>query len=311
MLRNGSLSPNFLLQILLALPFLLLGACSQFAWRPASLAVERGWSETGKELVQTEVMYEERNSWNPMMGTRLKRNYKTKFRIYDLSGTPDPKGDPPIYNHEAAHWTLPGSVYYHSTTGRLFWIQGLDDQYGGNSRVPSVWSPQGYHSFDPSRFLTAEQTVLHFIPSPDGGTAALLLGKTDPNLEIHSPKLILADTNGRSSTDDRNYFETALSEWKEVPTFQIRWSQDSSKIYLRLGGEVVQITRKDGKISKAKEFPRCFSPPTNFGPVGISPAGSGGDSSKERQLEPAPFRNYSDRPMVKHTDQIRDCIKTE
>ncbi|EQA38207.1 putative lipoprotein [Leptospira inadai serovar Lyme str. 10] len=300
-----------LIQITCLLSTFLFASCSRMLWRPAGLAIERGWSETGKELVQTEVTYEERFSWNPLAGTSQKRNYKTKFRIYDLTGTPDPKGESPIYNYEAAHWTLPGSVYYHSSTARLFWIQGVNDEYGGNTRTPSVWSPHGFRSFEPKQFLSNEQTILRFVPSPDGGTAALLIGKVDESLEIVSPKLILADTNGQSSSLDKGYSENLLSEWKEIPTYQLRWSADSSSIYLRLGEHVVKITRRDGKLVKANEFPRCFFPPTNFGPVGISPAGTGGDSSKARELEPAPFRNYSDRPMVKYTDRIRDCSLTK
>ncbi len=290
----------------LLLPFLFL-FCSQIRWRPAGLAIERGWSETGKNLVQTEVMYEEKDAWNPLTGTTLKKNYHTKFRIYDLTDSPDPNGEPPIYSYETDSWTMPGSVYYHSETSRLFWVQGTNDDYGSQTRFPSVWSPKGFHSFLPKNFLREGQTVLHFVPSPDGGTAALLIGKTDSSLEIQSPVLILADTNGQSSSLDSGYSEFPLEDWKETPDYKIRWSENSNLLYIRLNNRVYSAKAKSKKLEEPKEFPSCFSPPSNFGPVGISPPGSGGDSDFSRDLEPPPFKRYRDKPFVKTVLKIRDC----
>ncbi|MFB5649167.1 hypothetical protein ACE5IS_00865 [Leptospira wolffii] len=285
----------------------LIMSCSQMSWRPAGLAVERGWSENGQNLVQSEVLYEEKDSWNPLTGTTLKKNYKTKFRIYDLSETPNPEGDPPIYSYQVESWVLPGSVYFHSATNRLFWIQGSNDQYGGTERFPAVWSPKGFHSFEPNQFLQKDKTILHFVPSPDGGTAAFILGNTEASPEIRSAVLILADTNGRSSSSDIRYSEFSLPDWQETPDHKIRWSEKSDTLYVRIKDKVFIAKSKSKKLEEAKRFPSCFSPPSNFGPVGISPAGSGGDSDIRRDLEPPPYKKFRDAPMVGTTLKIRDC----
>ncbi|TGK01222.1 hypothetical protein EHQ53_09120 [Leptospira langatensis] len=290
----------------IALPILLI-SCSQIRWKPASLAIERGWSESGKNIVQTEVLYEEKEPWNPLTGTTIKKNYRTKFRIYDLNEPQKIDGDPPIYSYEINSWTLPGSVYFHSETNRLFWIQGSNDEYGSVDRFPAVWSPKGFHSFDPKGFLKEGQTILHFVPSPDGGTAALILGILDANLEIQSPTLVLADVNGQSSSLDSSYSEFVLKEWNETPEYRIRWSEDSSVLFVRVKDAVFKAKEKAKKLEQAKEFPRCFFPPSNFGPVGISPAGSGGDSDRKRDMESPPFKRYKDKPFVRNISQIRDC----
>lgn len=293
--------------IALSLFYIAFLSCSQILWRPAGLSVERGWSENGKNLVQTEVLYEEKDSWNPLMGTSLKKNYKTKFRIYDLGGEPDPAGDPPIYSYEIDSWVLPGSVYFHSATSRLFWIQGKNDEYGGPERIPEVWSPQGFHSFDPKNFLPKSKSVLQFVPSPDGGTAAFVLGDLSDSPEIRSAVLVLAETNGRSSSSDSAYSEFDLPEWQETPEYKIRWSEKSDSLYVRIKDRVYLAKPKTKKLEEAKEYPSCFSPASNFGPVGISPAGSGGDSDMRRNLEPPPYRKFRDKPKVKTPLKIRDC----
>ncbi|TGL63503.1 hypothetical protein [Leptospira sarikeiensis] len=286
---------------------LLLLQCSQIQWRPASLAVERGWSETGKNIVQTEVIYEEKDAWNPLSGTTHKKNYRTKFRIYEISGPGNDSGDPPIYSYEIGSWALPGSVYFHSATNRLFWIQGSNDEYGGAVRSPGVWSPKGFHSFEPKNFQKEGQTIFQFVPSPDGGKVAIIFGTLGSDLQIGSPTLILADVNGQSSTYDKYYFEYPLTRWEETPEFRIRWSETSNHLYVRIGDSVFRTNEKSKKLEIAKEFPVCFYPASNFGPVGISPGGSGGDSDIGRDMEPPLYKRYKDKPFVKSLSQIKDC----
>ncbi|MGJ4786955.1 hypothetical protein [Leptospira koniambonensis] len=295
------------MKILLILLPLLIFHCSQIQWRPASLAVERGWSETGKNIVQTEVIYDEKDAWNPLNGTTHKKNYRTKFRIYEISGPGNDSGDPPIYSYEIGSWTLPGSVYFHSATNRLFWIQGTNDEYGGSIRFPAIWSPKGFHSFEPKNFQKEDQTIFQFVPSPDGGKAAIILGKLRSDLGIETPTLIIADVNGQSSSYDRSYFEFQLTKWEETPEFRIRWSENSNLLYIRVQDQVFKTNEKSKKLEEAKEFPVCFYPASSFGPVGISPGGRGGDSDIARDMEPPPYKRYKDKPLVKSLNQTKDC----
>ncbi|PJZ71604.1 hypothetical protein CH373_02905 [Leptospira perolatii] len=286
---------------LLFLNFILIN-CSYLQWRPASLAIERGWSENGNHVVQTEVIYEERDAWNPLTGTTHKRNYGTKFRIYLINDKAKGDGSPPIFTKEVSSWTLPGSVYFHSASSLLFWIQGKNDEYAGKSRFPAIWSPELSIDQDLSSILLAGETVLQFVPAPDAELAALILGKVDPSLEILSPRLVFWNVKDRKTLTS-----ISLNSWKEVPNYRIRWSVNSKTLYLRMEDKVSKAENDFHSLSKASEFPLCFFPPTNFGPVGISPAGSGGDTSFDRKIEPPLFKKFEKVPMISDVGRIRDC----
>lgn len=101
---------------------LFLG-CSSIFWREARL--ERTQTSFPGGKVFAEVLYEERDSWNPLMGTTQKRNYKTEISFSISGENPSEKNCGTL-----SSWTLPNQLEYRPGLDRFYWIQGTNDEYG-------------------------------------------------------------------------------------------------------------------------------------------------------------------------------------
>ncbi|TGM03421.1 hypothetical protein EHQ76_09390 [Leptospira barantonii] len=272
-----------------------LSSCSFLTWKNSSLSLERGWSSSGKEVVQLETLYQEKDSWNPLMGTTLKRNYHSMIRIFDPIQSSQPVNQIPF-----SSWILPGTVYYHSDTKSVYWIGGKDDEYGSYSRIPSGIDLSNKKELTLSSYLAPGQVAIQLIPSPDGNSLALVVAVLDNDLEFLKPELVWLSKNGDSEFKPTS--KTNLPEWKETPVHKIRWSSKSDKIYIQVSESVFFLTNGKDRFEKASEFPVCFTPSTSFGPVGISPS----DESPS-PMEKNPRRSFSDSPKTTNVRQIRDC----
>ncbi|MBM9501521.1 hypothetical protein JWG44_14805 [Leptospira sp. 201903071] len=275
----------------------LIPSCSFLIWKNSSLSLERGWSSSGKEIVQTEVLYEEKDSWNPLSGTTLKRNYRSVIRIFDPARSSNPVEEIPF-----SSWILPGTVYYHSSTGALYWIGGTDDQYGSFVRIPSAFNLSEKKEISISTHLKPDQVVLQIIPSPDGNSVVMITAATDADLEFLQPELlwISRGSDGLLQPTSR----IPLPEWKETPSYRLRWSDKSDRIYIQISEFVYTIRKEKPILQKTNEFPLCFYPPTSFGSVGISPS-----DQNQTKMEPNPFLSFSDLPKIQNPKKPRDCSR--
>lgn len=282
------------LPLISVIPF-FIASCSFLTWKNSSLSLERGWSSSGKEVVQMETLYEEKDSWNPLMGTTLKRNYHSMIRIFDPV-----KSSKPVDQIPFSSWILPGTVYYHSDTKSVYWIGGKDDEYGSYSRIPFGINISDKKEFSLSSNLEPGQVAIQLIPSPDGNSLALVAAVLDNDLEFLKPELFWLSKNGDSEFKPTSKVD--LSEWKETPIHKIRWSAKSDRIYIQISESVFILSKGKNRLEKAAEFPLCFTPATSFGPVGISPS-----DENPSPVEKNPIRTFSDSPKIKNAKQIRDC----
>ncbi|RHX77613.1 hypothetical protein EHQ05_10450 [Leptospira yasudae] len=285
----------FALQSLVLSSALLSCSCSFLVWKNSSLSLERGWSSSGKEIVQMETLYEEKDSWNPLMGTTLKRNYRSLIRIFDPNVASQPLEQIPF-----SSWILPGSVYYHSGSKSVYWIGGKDDEYGSFSRIPAGIRLADKQNIPFSLYLQPGQIPIQLVPSPNGNSLALIVAVLDNDLEFLKPELIWLDRNEDSSLSANARID--LPEWRETPGHRIRWSERSDKIYIQISESVFTVHPGKKNLQKAVEFPICFAPPTSFGPVGVSPSSENATSVEKNKAS-----SFSDSPKIRNTNQIRDC----
>ncbi|MCG6192155.1 hypothetical protein LFX25_02715 [Leptospira sp. FAT2] len=284
----------FFFAIIAAIPSFLTD-CSFLVWRNSSLSLERGWSSSGKEIVQMETLYEEKDSWNPLMGTTLKRNYRSLIRIFDPTASSEPLEQIPF-----SSWILPGSVYYHSGSKSVYWIGGKDDEYGGFSRIPAGIRLVDKQNIPFSLYLQPGQTPIQLVPSPNGNSLALIVAVLDNDLEFLKPELIWLDRNEDSSLSANARID--LPEWRETPGHRIRWSERSDKIYIQISESVFTIYSGKKDLQKAAEFPICFVPATSFGPVGVSPSNENPSRMEKNQI-----KTFSDFPKINRISRIRNC----
>ncbi|MBM9576311.1 hypothetical protein JWG45_04000 [Leptospira sp. 201903070] len=275
--------------------FFLFPSCSFLIWKNSSLSLERGWSSSGKEIVQTEVLYEEKDSWNPLSGTTLKRNYRSVIRIFD----PD-RSSKAVEEIPFSSWILPGTVYYHSATGALYWIGGKDDQYGSFARIPGAFNLNEKREISISKDLRPGHVVLQLTPSPNGNSVVMITASTDEDLEFLQPELLWISRTKEGS--QQLTARVPLLEWKETPSYRLRWSNQSDRIYIQINESVYTLQKEKSVLQKTKEFPLCFYPPTSFGSVGISPT-----DRNQTKMEPNPFLSFSDLPKIQNPKKIRDC----
>ncbi|WP_125179525.1 hypothetical protein [Leptospira ellisii] len=273
-------------------------SCSFLVWRNASLTLERGWSSSGKQIAQTEVLYQEKDSWNPLQGTSLKRNYNSIIRIFDPE-----RSASPVEEIRFSSWILPGSVYYHTDTDSLYWIGGRDDEYGSFSRVPSGFDLKRRLDLSFSGYLEPGEVPIQLVPSPNGFGLAMIVAVTDNDLEFLKPELVLLERKSGAGIGIVPVVSTRirLPDWKETPGYRIRWSADSSLLYIQILEFVYAFRGGQKTLETAKRFPLCFSPPTSFGAVGIAPS-----TETKSTIEP-PFRRFSDEPSIRSVNEIRNC----
>ncbi|TGK36419.1 hypothetical protein EHQ12_10320 [Leptospira gomenensis] len=280
----------------MSISFLQFCSCSFLIWKNASLTLERGWSSSGKRITQTEVLYQEKDSWNPLTGTSLKRHYNSIIRIFD----PDLSAAP-VDEIRFPSWILPGSVYYHSETETLYWIGGRDDEYGSFYRIPTGFDLKRRQDLSFEQYLEPGEIPIHLVPSPNGLKIAMIVAVTDEDLEFLKPELVVVERKSDATAQRNVGTRVLLSEWKETPAYKIRWSADSSVMYIQILESVFSLHIGENSLKRAKKFPQCFSPPTSFGAVGISA------STQTKTVLEKPDRVFTDSPYVRSATEIKDC----
>ncbi|MCC5815111.1 MAG: hypothetical protein JJT78_10170 [Leptospira sp.] len=211
------------LAVLFALP---LVACSSLFWRSASLPPETLISGNSQLIYQ--VVYLERDSWNPMMGTTIKKSYQTRVTLQDKKDSQAIKELPNINS-----WILPGKMTYVSETDSLFWIQGIDDEYGTLQRKAGIAQNIRTKGFSETKFWEGEKELIHLTPSPNGDKVAFVFTRSNSS---GMPETFLTVWNHK--TEEKPTQNHKLPTWDESdgspnPNYDLIWrSNDSLNVKL-------------------------------------------------------------------------------
>lgn len=158
--------------IFILISTLPLAACSSLFWRSASLPPTS--QDSGNTRLTYQVVYLERDSWNPLMGTTVKKSYQTRISLQDLGDSQSVKELPNLNS-----WVLPGKMYYNSSSDRLFWIQGVDDEYGTLHRKAGIAYDVRTQGLSRTKFWDSEKELIHISPSPDGSRVGYIFTKVN------------------------------------------------------------------------------------------------------------------------------------
>ncbi|MCZ8156315.1 MAG: hypothetical protein O9264_09380 [Leptospira sp.] len=276
------------LPILLVSTLALTLTCSQMIWREAYLQKEVSTS-SDRAAVTVQVRYQEKDSWNPLNGTTDKKNYTSKIELLELDG----KTVKIKKTWEIPSWTLAESVFFHPESHSLILLHGKNDEYGSFHQKLSVY-PEAGNSF--SYPATPENLVIFQIsPSPNGKQIAMITAISDENWEFSEFELRILDP---ATTLAKSY---PLSFWTALPLYGMRWSSDSSVLFVRTPDRILTVA--DGNLGQSKYFPDCFSPSTSYGKNAFT------DSFIESE-SPLSIRlgsKKADPKMIGSIDQIRPC----
>ena len=200
---------------LFGLFFLTLNACSSLFWRSGQLPTES--VKSGIAELEYTVIYLERDSWNPLNGTTIKKSYQTKLQLF-----PSGKKSPGLELANLASWTLPGLVAYNSKSDRLFWVQGINDDYGTFIRKLGFADSVSSKGFKDAIFFEANQQIWNLSLSSDGTKAAFIVSDMGEDLLSKNPRL------GIWTVGEHQPKLSPLPIWMDAPDFKIRWNTNDS-----------------------------------------------------------------------------------
>lgn len=210
----------------LAIPFLIPLACSSLFWRSAQLPPET--TRSGNAIVTYQVVYLERDSWNPMMGTTVKKSYQTRITLTDRKDSSAVKELPNV-----SSWILPGKLKYSSESDKMFWIQGVDDEYGTLNRKAGIAENVRTQGFSQTKFWEDERELIHLSPSPNGERVAFIFTRTNSQGIMET---FLAVWN--HNTEDKPGSIHKIEMWDESdgsedPPYDLIW-KDSSTLTVKM-----------------------------------------------------------------------------
>ena len=125
-----------------------------FFWHSAKPAQVAVWYESTRSgaprdrFVALTMSYQEKNSFDPLAGTTVKRDYRTRLRLLDV--VPGAGGDAKISEGaqtsrwpEFPGWILETSVFRAGPAGGLWFVGGENNHYGGPERALYFLSADG------------------------------------------------------------------------------------------------------------------------------------------------------------------------
>jgi len=163
------------------------------------------------------------------MGTTLKKSYETR-----LTYIGEGRSTQEIF--KISSWVLPGMLFYQEEGKRLFWIQGVNDEYGTMARKAGYI--ENFLSSSQIRYWEDEKELLELQPSPDGRRIAYIyrresspfiyeyfLAVWNPGKE-NAPSFIQKVRFWDESQDPKN------------PQYRLLWN-GNSKLRVRMGKEEI------------------------------------------------------------------------
>jgi hypothetical protein len=278
---------KFPIAALTSLPLFLL-SCSQMIWKESNLLPEVSPSNANTAIL-VEVHYKEKDSWNPLNGTTDKKDYRTEIKLVQ----PKPDSSLVLKTWDIPSWALADSVFYHPENKTLILLQGKNDEYGTFGQKLSVY-PETKPAF--SYPATPENLVIFQIsPAPNGKLIALITALSDDKWEFSEFELRILDPE----TQKVSVFP--LSFWTALPLYGMRWSGDSSSLFVRTPDQVLAL--KQDKLTRVATYPECFTPSTTFGKLAFK------ESFVESQnpLVVKIGERLPEAKMVSSLDRIRTC----
>jgi hypothetical protein len=261
--------------------FLFVVSIFQFcsSWKKSELPHVVSWSDTSNELLVYKIVFEEKESWNPMMGTTDKSNYTTFLKI--LQYEPSRSAFTLLMDKQIGTWVLPYNVFWKSGANEIFLIMGSDkDGYGTENRRIAIYN----RSTDQLETIWESEQgryLWRIVPSPDYKSIAFITSESAASTK--RPELHI--------WQDKKIISANLKSWLDSPVFGISWEKNSKSLFVRRDSEVekVEIRPESLVFSKSTLFPDCFFPGTSFG-SSISP--------NKKELQMIDFFNISTYKLV-------------
>jgi hypothetical protein len=92
--------------------FIFLNSCTSLYWKESKLTPEFFFSSSKKNVLYSRIHFSEKNSWNPLDGTSLKKNYTTHFKLGKILIN---KKLELTKTFEYESWILPESINFSDT----------------------------------------------------------------------------------------------------------------------------------------------------------------------------------------------------
>lgn len=235
----------FFCTAILFLASALFPNCSSLVWREAPGENQTAFV-SGNEFVEIHLSYEEKNSWNPLDGTTLKRNYTSTFRLLTVQNESVNVG-PELFTFQG--WVRSDSVYPINTR-RIIFIGGENDEYAGNEHAIYI----NANGTATSLMDSSNGKIVQCIPSGDGRRLVFLIDTGTDAYVLRAGELSESSLN--------------LFEWQTeiLPAAGPTWSLDGDTIYIQnAGGDVIEVDAKTGSRNATRSFPACFHPATSMG----------------------------------------------
>lgn len=227
------------------------------AWKKSELPPTVSWSESASQLVVYQIRFQEKESWNPLMGTTYKENYTTILMVLQYNKKADQFSL--LVEKIFPSWVLPGSVFWKSSSREIWMILGIDkDGFGTEGRRIIRFS------LDSGQMETIWETengkyLWSILPSPNGESLAFITSESATGMDK-------AELN---IWKNKKIISTSIVPWIDSPTYRLSWEKNSTSIFLKRDLEVTRmdITSNSFKSSRATQFPDCFYPGTAFGSI--------------------------------------------
>lgn len=206
---------------------LALNACSSLFWRIGKLEPETVSSH--KSILEYTVVYLERDSWNLLNGTTIKKSYQTELVLY-----PNGKSDDGKKLANLNSWTLPGLVSYNSNKDVLVWVQGMNDEYGTYLRKLGYAKSVSSQGLKNAIFYEPNQQIWNLTLSDNADTIAFITSKYGDDLVIQKPQLAVWNILQAAPT----LYD--LPNWLDSPDYKLLWK--SERLIVSLGSKTLTWT---------------------------------------------------------------------
>jgi hypothetical protein len=204
--------------LILVFPFV---SCSMIFYRPAIMPREATIPLTSDEKAwELELRYEERDSFFPLSGTTIKKNFSTT--IYPSSGEPFSFGK----------WIHPWKAT--NSKDQLIGLLGLEDEFGTMNRVLAILEKNK----SPKIISSKGKIVPEFAISNNGTQFAWVEGDPTGPEGWENLELILSDSQGQIQ------FRTPVSQWMEGPDFGLVYNPSKSTFTYRMDGVSLKSSSK-------------------------------------------------------------------
>ncbi|HMV43604.1 MAG TPA: hypothetical protein PK079_00120 [Leptospiraceae bacterium] len=226
-----------------AISILFLSSCSSLFWRDARLLPTLSFSENGKGIAYIQTHYQEKDSWNPLNGTSLKKNYTTQISLADIQNDLSLKKNTDL--ERFSFWILPQSLFYNEARGILAFIQGLDqNEYATPNKTVSIHNIKTKITTDLLKGKSEIKTPLAIALSSDASQIAIVSGEVNANGFYEKFQLFILDTMNQSIQAS-----FSLPDWQDSPEYELGWLKSEATLSARVKSKL--FTLKGKSISES------------------------------------------------------------